>query len=156
RADRGHQQHGARNRAKRRDPPAADSGRVHHGTQDLPCVDEETRRRLHPMRRLGQHPQYRAAGAGPRHDGRHLDECNDLELDAARQGDRPDPRLRKVAGVALTTYFLSELPKEVFMSDLRLTFACGPYDRTQAVRDGTIKPEGIELNYVTLQPAEIF
>jgi 4,5-dihydroxyphthalate decarboxylase len=39
---------------------------------------------------------------------------------------------------------------------LRLTFACGPYDRTQAVRDGTIRPEGIELNYVTLQPAEIF
>src|SRR2546426_12766830 len=42
------------------------------------------------------------------------------------------------------------------MSNLRLTFACGPYDRTQAVRDGTIRPEGIELNYVTLQPAEIF
>ena len=42
------------------------------------------------------------------------------------------------------------------MSDLRLTFACGPYDRTQALRDGTIRPEGIDLNYVTLQPAEIF
>ena len=42
------------------------------------------------------------------------------------------------------------------MANLRLTLACGPYDRTQALRDGTIKPEGIELNYVTLQPAEIF
>jgi 4,5-dihydroxyphthalate decarboxylase len=42
------------------------------------------------------------------------------------------------------------------MSDLRLTFACGPYDRTQALRDGTIRPEGIELTYITLQPAEIF
>jgi len=42
------------------------------------------------------------------------------------------------------------------MADLRLTFACGPYDRTQALRDGTIRPEGIELTYVTLQPAEIF
>lgn len=42
------------------------------------------------------------------------------------------------------------------MSDLRLTFACGPYDRTQALRDGTIRPEGIELNYLTMQPAEIF
>ena len=42
------------------------------------------------------------------------------------------------------------------MSNLRLTLACGPYDRTQALRDGTIRPEGIELNYVTLQPAEIF
>ena len=42
------------------------------------------------------------------------------------------------------------------MSNLRLTLACGPYDRTQALRDGTITPEGIELNYITLQPAEIF
>jgi 4,5-dihydroxyphthalate decarboxylase len=42
------------------------------------------------------------------------------------------------------------------MSQLRLTFACGPYDRMQALRDGTIRPDGIDLNYVTLQPAEIF
>jgi 4,5-dihydroxyphthalate decarboxylase len=42
------------------------------------------------------------------------------------------------------------------MADLRLTFACGPYDRTQALRDGTLRPEGIELTYLTLQPAEIF
>jgi 4,5-dihydroxyphthalate decarboxylase len=42
------------------------------------------------------------------------------------------------------------------MSDLRLTFACGPYDRTQALRDGSIRPEGIDLTYLTLQPAEIF
>jgi 4,5-dihydroxyphthalate decarboxylase len=42
------------------------------------------------------------------------------------------------------------------MSKLRLTFACGPYDRTQALRDGTLQPDGIELIYLTLQPAEIF
>jgi 4,5-dihydroxyphthalate decarboxylase len=42
------------------------------------------------------------------------------------------------------------------MANLRLTLACGPYDRTQALRDGTIRPEGIDVNYVTLQPAEIF
>jgi 4,5-dihydroxyphthalate decarboxylase len=42
------------------------------------------------------------------------------------------------------------------MANLRLTLACGPYDRTQALRDGTITPEGIELTYLTLQPAEIF
>ncbi len=42
------------------------------------------------------------------------------------------------------------------MSKLRLTFACGPYDRTQALRDGSLQPEGIDLNYVALQPAEIF
>jgi 4,5-dihydroxyphthalate decarboxylase len=42
------------------------------------------------------------------------------------------------------------------MSNLRLTFACGPYDRTQALRDGTIAPDGIDLTYLALQPAEIF
>src|SRR5258706_3880095 len=42
------------------------------------------------------------------------------------------------------------------MANLRLTLACGPYDRTQALRDGTITPEGIELNYINLQPAAIF
>ena len=42
------------------------------------------------------------------------------------------------------------------MSNLRLTLACGPYDRTQPLRDGTIRPEGIDLTYITLQPAEIF
>jgi 4,5-dihydroxyphthalate decarboxylase len=42
------------------------------------------------------------------------------------------------------------------MANLRLNFACGPYDRTQALRDGAIRPDGIELNYLTLQPAEIF
>jgi 4,5-dihydroxyphthalate decarboxylase len=39
---------------------------------------------------------------------------------------------------------------------LHLTFACGPYDRTLALRDGSIQPEGIELNYIALQPSEIF
>jgi 4,5-dihydroxyphthalate decarboxylase len=42
------------------------------------------------------------------------------------------------------------------MANLRLNFACGPYDRTQALRDGTIRPDGIELTYLNLQPAEIF
>lgn len=42
------------------------------------------------------------------------------------------------------------------MSKLRLTFACGPYDRTQALRDGTVQVEGVDLNYVAMQPAEIF
>jgi 4,5-dihydroxyphthalate decarboxylase len=42
------------------------------------------------------------------------------------------------------------------MADLRLNFACGPYDRTQALRDGTVKPDGIDLTYLTMQPAEIF
>src|SRR5262249_24373092 len=45
---------------------------------------------------------------------------------------------------------------ETLMSKLRLTFACGPYDRTLALRDGTIAPEGIELNYIASQPPDIF
>ena len=90
REDRDHQQHGARNQAERRDPPAADPGRIHGGAQDLPRIREEARRHLHSLRRLGQHPQHRSARKGPRYDRRHLDERHDLELDAARQGDRPD------------------------------------------------------------------
>ena len=42
------------------------------------------------------------------------------------------------------------------MSKLHLTFACGPYDRTLALRDGTIQPEGIDLNYIASQPPDIF
>jgi 4,5-dihydroxyphthalate decarboxylase len=42
------------------------------------------------------------------------------------------------------------------MANLRLSLACGPYDRTQALIDGTIRPDGIDLIYLTLQPAEIF
>jgi 4,5-dihydroxyphthalate decarboxylase len=42
------------------------------------------------------------------------------------------------------------------MAKLRLTLACGPYDRTQALADGTIAPDGVELVYIALQPAEIF
>jgi 4,5-dihydroxyphthalate decarboxylase len=42
------------------------------------------------------------------------------------------------------------------MSKLRLNFACGLYDRTLALRDGTVAVEGVDLNYIALQPAEIF
>src|SRR6266446_9435907 len=42
------------------------------------------------------------------------------------------------------------------MGNLRLNFACGPYDRTQALRDETIRVDGVDLNYITMQPAEIF
>ena len=43
------------------------------------------------------------------------------------------------------------------MSDLKLTLACGPYDRTEALRTGMVKPEGIDLTYIPIQsPPEIF
>lgn len=43
------------------------------------------------------------------------------------------------------------------MSLLPLTFACGPYDRMEALRHGLIGVEGIDLNYLEIQsPREIF
>jgi 4,5-dihydroxyphthalate decarboxylase len=42
------------------------------------------------------------------------------------------------------------------MGALRLVFAGGDYDRTRALADGTIRPEGIDLTYVPLVPEEIF
>jgi 4,5-dihydroxyphthalate decarboxylase len=42
------------------------------------------------------------------------------------------------------------------MSNLHLTLACEDYDRTRALRDGAVKPEGIELTYLALPVEEIF
>lgn len=42
------------------------------------------------------------------------------------------------------------------MGDLNLTLACEDYDRTRPLRDGSVKPEGIDLNYLVLPVEEIF
>ena len=42
------------------------------------------------------------------------------------------------------------------MSNLFLTLACEDYDRTRPLKDGRIKPAGIELNYLTMPVEEIF
>ena len=43
------------------------------------------------------------------------------------------------------------------MSKLSLSFACGPYDRMEALRYGIIEAEGIDLNFIPIQaPREIF
>ncbi len=42
------------------------------------------------------------------------------------------------------------------MSNLLLTVACEDYDRTRPLKDGRIKPEGIELNYLAMPVEEIF
>ena len=42
------------------------------------------------------------------------------------------------------------------MPKLKLTIACGNYDRTRALSDGTVQPEGIALNYIPIRPAETF
>jgi len=39
---------------------------------------------------------------------------------------------------------------------LNLTLACGDYDRTRAIRTGEVRPDGVELNVVTLAPEEMF
>jgi 4,5-dihydroxyphthalate decarboxylase len=42
------------------------------------------------------------------------------------------------------------------MSKLRLTFACWNYDRTRALLQDQVRPEGIELNYLNLPVEETF
>ncbi len=42
------------------------------------------------------------------------------------------------------------------MSRLRLTLACWDYDRTRALADGSVRPEGIDLNYLGLPVEETF
>jgi 4,5-dihydroxyphthalate decarboxylase len=42
------------------------------------------------------------------------------------------------------------------MADVPVTIACGNYDRTRAIRDGTVKVEGCTVTYLPLYPEEIF
>jgi 4,5-dihydroxyphthalate decarboxylase len=42
------------------------------------------------------------------------------------------------------------------MSKLELTLACGRYDRTQALIDGRVQPEGVDLTFIPLRPGETF
>src|SRR5215813_4067699 len=42
------------------------------------------------------------------------------------------------------------------MSKIQLTLACDTYDRTDALADGTVQPEGIDLNYIHLPVEETF
>ena len=42
------------------------------------------------------------------------------------------------------------------MAELDLTLACWNYDRTAALADGSVQPEGIRLRYLPMFPAETF
>jgi 4,5-dihydroxyphthalate decarboxylase len=42
------------------------------------------------------------------------------------------------------------------MGRLQLSLACGDYDRTRALEDGSIKPDGIDLTYLRLPVEETF
>ena len=38
----------------------------------------------------------------------------------------------------------------------QITFACRPYAHMQAIMDGTVLPEGIDLNFLPMEVEEIF
>jgi 4,5-dihydroxyphthalate decarboxylase len=42
------------------------------------------------------------------------------------------------------------------MKPLKMTIACGRYDRTQALIDGRVEPEGVDLTFIPLRPGETF
>ena len=42
------------------------------------------------------------------------------------------------------------------MAPLALTLAFGDYDRTRALKTGAVRPDGVELNVINLQPEEMF
>lgn len=42
------------------------------------------------------------------------------------------------------------------MGDLHFTLAAGTYDRTQPLRDGSVKPDGCTLTYLEMKPMELF
>jgi 4,5-dihydroxyphthalate decarboxylase len=42
------------------------------------------------------------------------------------------------------------------MSMLHLTLACEDYDRTRPLKDGRVKPEGLDINYLVMSVEEIF
>lgn len=46
--------------------------------------------------------------------------------------------------------------REEVTSKLNLTLACWNYDRTRAIQDGSVQPDGIDINYLDLPVEETF
>ncbi len=42
------------------------------------------------------------------------------------------------------------------MGKLKVTLACGDYDRVGPLKDGRVQPEGVDLNFIPLEPEELF
>lgn len=42
------------------------------------------------------------------------------------------------------------------MGKITVTLACGDYDRVAPLKDGRIKPEGVNLNFIAMGPEELF
>src|SRR5947208_3231360 len=58
---------------------------------------------------------------------------------------------------ALMLSIMAECSGGYDVKALRLSFACGNYDRTAALRTGDVTAEGIDLNYIAIDsPREIF
>src|SRR5262249_54122511 len=47
-------------------------------------------------------------------------------------------------------------PRQDAMATLRLTLACGDYDRTLALKTGVVQPAGVELDILNLTPEDTF
>src|ERR1700752_3824433 len=47
-------------------------------------------------------------------------------------------------------------PSESAMSRLKLSFGCWNYDRTRALMDGSVVPDGIDLTYLNMPVEETF
>jgi 4,5-dihydroxyphthalate decarboxylase len=46
--------------------------------------------------------------------------------------------------------------RHLIVSQLNLSLACWDYDRTRAIQDGRVRPDGIDLNFIPLRVEEIF
>src|SRR6267143_5083427 len=46
--------------------------------------------------------------------------------------------------------------RPIVRTRMRLSFACGDYDRLRPLRDGRVRAEGLELTFLTLGPEETF
>jgi len=61
-----------------------------------------------------------------------------------------------VAGVGLGMAESTILAGAQAPEKLKITLACWNYDRTSALANGSIRPEGIDLTYLSLPPEETF
>ena len=79
----------------------------------------------------------------------------DAVAEAVRRGVRAGGR-RSTGARSRTSPCTSWSCEGVRMADLKMTLACWNYDRTRALMDGSVKPEGIDLTYHNSFPAATF
>jgi 4,5-dihydroxyphthalate decarboxylase len=72
------------------------------------------------------------------------------------RSSRTRARVARAISEAKTSRGVSSAQRRSFMSRLPLSLACWNYDRTRALMDGTIVPDGIDLTYLNLPVEETF